>query len=459
VTTSRRAQRREEDPEAILSHNLEAERSVLGALMVRPDHLLEGAADLRPEHFFRAAHATIFETAQSLHARGVRFDLVTLKDALATAGKLEAVGGPAYLASLLDGVPSSTNVEYYARVVRDHHVRRGLVLLAQQALRLARESETGIGAVNEVEAGLSQLAVDAAVGLTELLEPAALVAAAASVIERVKQTGRPVTGISTGMIDLDEKLRGLHPGQLIVVAARPGEGKSTLGMNIARRGAREGTVLFESLEMDREECGMRLLTSEAHVNGHDLQTRPLADGAPEWQALASAQVSLDGARLLVDDFPHRSVAQIRSIARRVQASRRDLKLIVIDYLGLLTPDRRRSEGKRNEEVADMTRALKLLAKELRIPIVLLVQLNRKVDERNAARNHQTRRPRMADLAESGAIEKDADVIVFIYIPDKDEPEAELIVAKNRRGPKGIVRVAYFEEQYRFADRARDEEAA
>ncbi len=433
--------------ERTLPANLEAERSILGAILVHSEAYHDVSDVVVATDFYRDAHQRIFAAIAALIARQVTPDFVTLKEELARRGDLDEVGGPAYVASLADGVPRATNAVYYAAVVRDKASRRDLIIAANQILTDAysEEHETATEAMETAERAIFDVATRRNAGNT-LVEMPEMVQQARAMIERVHETGQSVTGVPTGLTDLDARTRGMHPGQLVVVAGRPGLGKSTLGFGIARHVAATDTVLGFSLEMSREELGLRLVTADAHVDGHRLQQGHIPTTA--WSALSDAMNVLHGAHLLIDDTPYRTVTQIRSISRRV-LMQRCLRLIVIDYLGLMAVERRRGEDKRTLELADMTRSLKLLAKELRLPILLLCQLNRD-PEKGLQR---ARRPRLSDLAESGAIERDADQVWFIHRPDEDLAEVEIIVAKNRSGPKAIAKVAYFEEQYRFANLA------
>lgn len=429
---------------ALLSRNLDAERSVLGSMLVTPSTM--GVIDLRPDEFYAAAHQAIYAELQKLHARGTMADFVTLTNALRVAEKLDDVGGPAYVAGLADGVPRASNVEHYATVVRDHAVRRRLVHAALEVIEAARGGETAEAALAVAEEAMSRIGADVA-GITQsTADTTALLAAAGNLIDRVQATGQAVTGLPTGLVDLDLRTRGMHPGRMVVVGARIGRGKSTLGLNIARHASTRGTVLFWSGEMDHEDLGIRLLVSEAHVDGHRLQSG-LALGPDTFSSLSVAMGQLSDARLVVDESGTRTVPQVRRLARRLQAVRKDLVLIVLDYIGLITPERH--EESRAMTLASISRSIKVMARDLRVPVVVLAQLNREVDKRSGKQS----RPTIADLGESSGMEKDADHVWLLH-QDKalyDEGQAEIVVAKNRGGPRGIVKVAYFPEQYRFAN--------
>lgn len=429
--------------ERTLPHNLEAERSVLGVLLVHGDRLGEVQDDLAPTDFYREAHRLIYTEMLRMAERNVRIDLVTLKDAMTSANTLNEAGGPAYLASLMDGVPRSTNIEHYANVVREKATLRALIFAGNRIMQdaYAAGNTPAIEVAGAAEKAILDVVQGRGNGSADVVDGAALSGLARSVVEKLFDHRLPVTGVPTGLRELDAETRGMHPGQLIVLASRPGEGKTTLMLDIARQ-ARVPT-LVSSLEMTREELGVRLLSAEAQIDSHRLQTAAL--GQKDFGKVTHGLECIAATPLFVDDGANRSVAQIRSLARRYHA-RHGIGLLCVDYLGLIQTDRRRD--KRHLELADVTRSLKLLAKELRIPVLLLCQLNR-----DSAKT--MRRPQLSDLAESGATEQDADQVWFIWHSSHPDERgvAEIIVAKNRSGPKTIVKVAHLEEQYRFADLA------
>lgn len=433
--------RRKSDIDAtLLPHNLDAERSVLGVLLLESTRIVEVSDLLSPADFYRSSHATIYAAIVRLAERNVRADFVTLKDALATSGELDDCGGPSYIASLADGFPRSTNLPYYAGIVRDRSLRRELILLARDAVAAAHDAETGADALEATMRAVSTVQVSRNEG--EAVPMSVVMADTMRLVERLHHERRAVNGVATGLTDLDVYTRGMQNGQLVVVAARPGHGKTTFAINAARHVARDATALFFSLEMSRDEMGIRLLMCDSQQNGHRVQQGMIPDTA--WASISNAFSHLSEARLLIDDTPHRTIQQIRMMCRRVAAQRGDLRLIVIDYLQLMSADRQTRAEKRNEELANITRGLKLLAKELRLPIMLVCQLNREVEHR------KTKEPQLSDLADTGATEKDADQVWF-PMPDDDDDTAQIMIAKNRGGPKGKVRVAYFESQYRFAN--------
>lgn len=433
-------------PETVESFNLEAEATVLGTLLVAGERLPDVSDELRGVHFYRAAHQSIYDCMLGLQHRGMRPDLVTVANDLRVAGNLDAVGGPAYLAGLTSGVPRSADIASASRIVRDHAVRRDLYAAAQRMMQAATSAASAEEAVAVSEQDLTSVAA-AFAGAGEMQNVNALVGGAVNKIGTVRTSGRAAMGHATGLEDLDARTRGLHPGQLVVIAGRPGWGKTTLALNVARHVSREATVLFFSLEMDGPELGHRLLVAEARQDGHKVLTGPVTDEM--WAALGVGEQLLVGSRLLVDDSPYRTVPQIRRITRRVQAQRRDLALVVVDYLQLMTPEKHMES--RVREVAALTRGLKLLAKELGIAIIILCQLSRAPEQRTGRQAW----PKLSDLRESGDIEQDADQVWFPYKDETaDDKPSYIVVAKNRNGPPGRVRVAYFANEYRFANLAR-----
>jgi replicative DNA helicase len=423
-------------------HNLEAEESVLGALLAEPDRWVEAAEMVQPEEFYRAAHQTIYRHMLRLGERGTRFDRVVLKDALATAGELENVVGAVDLAQVGEGVPRSVNLAYYAGIVRGHAVRRNLLAAAAEIVTAAREAETAEQAMEQAERVVYAVRdrrtagggfVSAAEGLQR----------AWSMIQRVVDTGIPEMGLSTGLPELDGCTRGLLPGRLIIVGARPGKGKSALAAHLGRTVARVGTVGYFSLEMSAEELWTRNLAAEARIDAHLLLLGRLRD--ERLVPLGPALERLQPLRLEIDEEPGRTLAQVRARLRRLKSAQ-GLALVVIDYLQLMLTEQRGRDANRALELGEITRGLKLLARELAVPLVLLAQLNRDIEKAGAKK----RPPQLSDLAETGAAEKDADQVWFVD-PDDNADVCTIHVAKNRTGPKGKIKVAYFDKEFRFAD--------
>ncbi len=436
--------------ERTLPHNLEAERAILGAILVDTAACDRATETLAPPDFYRDAHARIFEAMLALSAARSAIDLVTLKEALARAGALEEVGGPVYISSLVDGVPRSINVAHYARIVKEKATLRRLIFAANKILGDAYEAEENADTVlDAAEQAVFAVAEDRLrdgfVGMDRIVRENF------ATVEALFEQKRLITGAPSGFVDLDEKTRGFQPGDLVIIAARPSMGKTSLVLNIAQHVALHGTqpVGFFSLEMSKEALFLRLLTAIAQIDGHRLMTGHL--GAKDYGRLAQALEMISAMRLYIDDAAQ-TVLEMRAKARRLQAER-GLSLLVIDYVQLMT-HRGRYEN-RTLELGAISRALKGLAKELRVPVIVLSQLSR------APETRADHRPQLSDLRESGALEQDADVVVLIYRDDvyrrdADNPDvgiAELIVAKQRNGPTGTVRLAFIREQTRFANLA------
>jgi len=437
--------------ERTLPHNLEAERSVLGAILVHNDAFNLAAQVIDSQDFYRDAHRRIFDRMVALNERHDAIDFVTLKEELARAGELDEVGGPAYVASLADGVPRATNVEYYARIVKEKATLRNLIFAANKILTNAYEADQESDLIlDEAESSIFAVADDRLkAGFVPMRE---LVKESFPKIEQLFEQKRLITGVPTGFVDLDEMTRGLQGGDLIIVAARPSMGKTSLVLNMAQHVAiqPDHTVGFFSLEMSKESLFLRLLTSEAQIDSHRLMSGAI--GQKDYGRISHALETLSAMRLFIDDTANIGVLEMRAKARRLQSEHR-LSLLVVDYIQLMS-GRGRFEN-RTLELAAISRSLKGLAKELRVPIVVLSQLSRAPESRS---DH---RPQLSDLRESGALEQDADVVVLIYREDAynrdpnnpDAGTAELIVAKQRNGPTGIVRLAFLREQTRFANLA------
>jgi len=387
----------------------------------------------------------------ALNGRNQAIDFVTLKEELARSGQLDEVGGPTYIASLADGVPRATNVEYYAKIVKEKSTLRNLIYAANKILTNAYEAEQESDIVlDEAESAIFAVADDRLkAGFVAMRE---LVKESFPKIEQLFEQKRLITGVPTGFVDLDEMTRGLQGGDLVIIAARPSMGKTSLVLNIAQFVATqpEHTVGFFSLEMSKESLFLRLLTAEAQVDGHRLLSGAI--GGKDYGRISHALETLSSMKLYIDDTANVGVLEMRAKARRLQAEH-GLSLLIVDYIQLMS-GRGRFEN-RTLELASISRSMKGLAKELNIPIVVLSQLSRAPEARS---DH---RPQLSDLRESGALEQDADVVVLIYRDDvynkdpnsPDAGTAELILAKQRNGPTGVVRLAFLREQTRFANLA------
>jgi len=430
-----------------------AEQSVLGGMLLSKDAIADVVEILRSGDFYRPAHATIFEAVIDLFGRGEPADAITVAAALDQQQELSRVGGAPYLHTLLNSVPTAANAAYYARIVSERAILRRLVEAGTKIVQLGYGAAAGASREVDDVVDLAQQAIydvterrvseDFAV-LADLLQPTL------DEIEAVGANGGLMAGVPTGFSDLDRLLNGLHPGQLIVVAGRPGLGKSTAGMDFVRNAAirhNMASAIF-SLEMSKVEIVTRLLSAEARVPMHVLRSGQLSDD--DWTKLARRMGEISEAPIFVDDTPNMNLMEIRAKARRLK-QRHDLKLIVVDYLQLMTSPKRVES--RQQEVADLSRGLKLLAKEVECPVIAVSQLNRGPEQRT------DKRPQLSDLRESGSIEQDADVVILLHRDDyydKESPragEADFIVAKHRNGPTDTITVAAQLHMSRFVDMA------
>jgi len=437
-----------------LPNNLEAERSILGAILL-DNHALNAAIEkIRSEDFFLSQHRQIFERMIQLGEKQQAIDVVTLMEDLSRRGELEAAGGIAYLSQLADGLPRVTNVEHYARIVKEKAVLRSLIFSAsaiqEQALAAGDDADV---ILDRAESVIFQLAEDRVkVGLIGVKE---LVRDNYERLEKIFSEGRRITGLTTGYPGLDNETAGLQPSELIILAARPSMGKTALALNISENVAlrlREPVAVF-SLEMSKESLLLRLLASEARVDAHKFRTGHM--GREDWGKVTGALTNLADAPLWIDDSASSTVMEIGAKARRLKRDR-GLSLLVVDYLQLVVPTHTGRGSNRQEEVSSISRGLKGLAKELKVPVLVLSQLTR-------APERDDRKPQLSDLRESGAIEQDADVVLFINrpnfyktdLPEEDRAKAELIIAKQRNGPTGSMNFVFLARHTRFEEAAPD----
>lgn len=435
------------NPERTLPHNLDAERSVLGAILVTSGKAMDDVSDrLDGREFYRDAHRRIFKAMRALHEKSEPIDLVTLKNELARVGDLDECGGPAYISDLDNGVPRATNIRYYSDIVREKSSKREVIFLANKLLTAAYEDEDNPGAIVDMaERGLLQISEHAEPG--ELVSVDQMVQQVMPKLAELHERKRPITGLSTGIRKLDHLTRGLQPGTLNLLAARTSQGKSTLAGQLALHMSASVPVAFFSLEMTREELLMRMLATQARVDGHDLLCGQLGMVSQQDVGLAAAEIS--GRRLWVDESADITPMQVRSRVRRLKA-RHGLGLIVIDYLQLMEHPKPQENNERR--VAATSKSLRIMAKELGVPILALSQLSRAPEKR------QDQRPVLSDLRESGALEQDAHVVLLLYKPEPTQeagvrvtPPTELILAKQRNGPKGTVELRWLSEQYRYEE--------
>jgi replicative DNA helicase len=425
--------------------NREAERSVLGS-MIRDNGVINEIVQIvRADNFYTDAHQKIFQAIVTLNDQGHPVDLVILADLLKEQKQLEDIGGYAYLAELWDAAPTAANAEYYARIVRDKAIVRNLIHAGNEVLRDAYDQTQPADELLEAaERRILEIAQLGVTGQTFTLEQV-LHEAYQRIDSRQQRDSQTLSGLPTGYIDLDDKTAGLQNSELIIIAARPSVGKTSFGLNIARHVVIEekAPAFFVSLEQSRIELAERLLCCQARVDSHKLRKGHL--GSDDIDKLMEAGDILSRAKLFIDDTPGQGMLRIAANARRLKL-RHGIKLVMIDYLQLIDPDNRRDP--RQEQVANISRRLKFMARELQIPVVALAQVNRSSEDR------QDHRPRLADLRESGSIEADADTVMLLHRPELYEPGqhegiVEVIIGKQRNGPTGEITLTYLKQFMRF----------
>lgn len=437
--------------------NIEAEQSILGSILLDNQALNNVLEILSVKDFYNEAHRRIFAATIELSDRNEPCDLITLTNILKNNKQLDAVGGMAYLASLVDNVPSAANAAYYAKIVKEKAILRMLIGTATEILKNSYDTSAEIDQVlDKAEHAIFEISENK-------IRPAFfpikdIIKDSFKTIERLYERKALITGVPTGFEKIDDLTSGLQKSELIIIAGRPSMGKTAFALNIASHAAVEMglPVAIFSLEMAKEQLAMRMLASEAKVDSHRLRQGRL--GETDWPKLTIAAGRLSDAPIFIDDKPAIMVLEMKAKARRLKAES-GLELIVLDYLQLMRGGGNRDS--REQEISEISRSLKALAKELNVPVIALSQLNRKVEDRT------NRRPQMADLRESGAIEQDADLIAFIYRDElynksEDNPEkgmAEIIIGKQRNGPVGTVKLAFLEKYTSFENLARPEEAA
>jgi replicative DNA helicase len=433
--------------------NLEAERSVLGGILLTNEAIYDVQEGVKAEDFYREPHRKIYLAMQDLVMRNEPIDVITLGDELRKKGELEEVGGITYLSSLDSAVPATANLSRYAKIVRDKALARRLV---EAAHTIAREGYEQLGDVDDLLDSAEQKIFD----VTEKKASAAFTPLSVSVkrvfsnLEQLYERQTDITGVPTGFVHLDKMTAGFQRGDLIIVAGRPSMGKTSVVMNMAGHIAIEAKlpVAVFSLEMSADSLTTRLFASESRVEGQRLRTGKLLDS--DWPKLARAADRLFRAPMFIDDSAGLTAMDMRAKCRRLKAKHNELGLVVIDYLQLMKG--RAGIDNREQEISEISRGLKALARELDVPVIALSQLNRSLERR------EDKRPQLSDLRESGAIEQDADVICFIYRDEvynkesADKGIAEIIIGKQRNGPTGIVRVAFLKDYTRFENLADDQ---
>jgi replicative DNA helicase len=435
-----------------LPNNLDAERSVLGAILLDNNALNTAIESLRAEDFFLDQHRRVFTQMIALGEAQQAIDLITLTEELHRRGDLEASGGAPYLASLADGMPKVSNVEHYARIVKEKAMLRNLIHTTHNIQQRAFEGEDGADMIlDNAESSIFLLAEDRVkAGLIPVKD---IVRDNFERLEKIFKEGKSITGIPTGYVELDKLTSGLQPSELLILAARPSQGKTAMALNLAENIAIRGgqPVAFFSLEMSKESLLQRLVASVAQIDAHKFRTGHL--NRNDWAGMTEALGVISNAPLWVDDAGSISVLEIGAKARRLKRDK-GLSLLIVDYMQLITA--RGRFGNRQEEVASISRGLKGLAKELQIPVLVLSQLTR-------APERDERGPQLSDLRESGAIEQDADVVMFIYRPHffkagaspEEREETELRIAKQRNGPTDNVKFVFRSRLTRFEEAAPD----
>ncbi|MGQ4515009.1 replicative DNA helicase [Streptomyces sp. DW26H14] len=437
--------------ERVPPQDLDAEQSVLGGMLLSKDAIADVVEILKGNDFYRPAHETVYLAVLDLYAKGEPADPITVAAELVKRGEITRIGGASYLHTLVQSVPTAANASYYAEIVHERAVLRRLVEAGTKITQMGYAADGDVdeivnSAQAEIYAVTEQRTSEDYLPLGDIME------GALDEIEAIGSRSGEMTGVPTGFTDFDSLTNGLHPGQMIVIAARPAMGKSTLALDFARAASIKNnlpSVIF-SLEMGRNEIAMRLLSAEARVALHHMRSGTMTD--EDWTRLARRMPDVTQAPLYIDDSPNLSMMEIRAKCRRLK-QRNDLRLVVIDYLQLMQSGGSKRVESRQQEVSDMSRNLKLLAKELEIPVIALSQLNRGPEQRT------DKKPMVSDLRESGSIEQDADMVILLHREDayeKESPragEADLIVAKHRNGPTATITVAFQGHYSRFVDMA------
>ena len=432
-------------------HNLQAEESLLGAMLLSKDAIAAAVEVCGVDDFYKPAHAHIFEAITSLYIQGEPADPVTVADELRRAGLIEAIGGPATLISLQANTPATSNAGRYASIVEEHALLRRLIGVAGEIAEMGYDAPGDVAdAVDRAEGlvfGVAQRR------LTDTVKPIRdLLSESLDRLEALYGRGEAITGVPTGYLDLDQQLAGLQPSNLVIIGARPAAGKTSVALGMAAHAAMHAhePVLIFSLEMSHLEITQRLLCAEARVDATRMRNGRLHES--DWPKISHAIGRLGEAPIFIDDNPMVTVMDIRAKARRMKSREGGLGLIIIDYIQLMSG--RGNAENRQVEVSEISRALKILARELNVPVIALSQLSRNLEMR------ADKRPVLADLRESGSLEQDADVVMFIYRDEMYNPEspdrdtAELIVAKHRNGPTGTTHLAFLKQFTRFENMAK-----
>ncbi len=436
-------------------NSVEAEISVLGAMLQDSAAVLRAIERLKPEDFYQAPHREIYSAMLEMNGKGMQPDLITVREELARRGTLDGSGGIAYLARLVDEVPTTANVDAYITIVLEKSTLRHLIAACDGILRDCYSQQNPVAETLErAEKAIFDIAMKRTDGDT--LKPLKeVLVGTVSEIEELSRNPGEISGVPTGFLDLDSMLTGMHPGEFIVLGARPSMGKTSFAMNIAAHAClnRGMTVAVFTLEMPREQIAMRMLCSDARVDMQRVRKGTLTDA--DWGRLAKSLTPMANAPMFIDDTAGLTPTQLRSRCRRLMMDRK-LDLVVVDYLGLMQSDRRVES--RQLEVSDISRQMKAIALELKIPMLVCAQLSR------ANKDRTDKRPQLTDLRDSGSIEQDADVVMFLHREeyyDRETPDkniGEVIISKQRSGPLGTVKLAWLSEYTTFANLAREQDA-
>lgn len=424
---------------------LEAEQAVLGSMLTTKEAVSKSMQWLTADHFYKTSHERIFACMVDLFEKGEPVDAISVVNKLKKKKELESVGGAFYITGLAESVPTTANVEHYSKIVLEKHLLRTLIKVSHDVSKDAFEDSQDVDQIlDSAESAIFNISEKRLRGGFKHIDP--ILHHAFEELDKIASKPGSVTGVPSGLMDLDDMTSGFHPGELIIVAGRPGMGKTALALSMGRNAAileKTGVGMF-SLEMANHQLAMRLLCAEGRVDSHLVRTGKLPK--TQWKNLSIAVGSLAEAPIYLDDTPGMSVLEVRAKARRLKAEK-DVGLIIVDYLQLMTGPK--GSESRQQEISQISRSLKNLAKEIDLPVIGLSQLSRAVESRS------DRRPQLSDLRESGAIEQDADLVIFLYRPwvytqeDDDRGKAEIIVAKQRNGPTGIIEATFIDRFARF----------
>jgi len=439
--------KKESELEKIPPQNIEAEKALLGCMLIDEDARIKVFETVKKDFFYAPAHQQIFSSMVKLFERNERCDLITLTNQLKLDGKLEEIGGIEYLTEIAEFVPTAAHIDEYIKIVKDKYILRSLISNATQIISEASSEPDDVEELlDKAESLIFEISQHKIEKEAYLLKE--LIKENLEIIEDIQNRKGLITGLPTGYVDLDRYIGGLHPSEFIIIASRPGMGKTALATNIALNlaaGGEQIPILFFSLEMSKEQLVQRILCCEAKINSKKLREGILSDKEIAKLLLAAGQ--LEKAPIFIDDTPSLTVFELRARARRLKA-KEDIKLIIIDYLQLMKGTRRTEN--RQQEITEISASLKSLARELNVPVIAISQLSRATEQR------ENKKPHLSDLRESGSIEQDADLVLFLYREDyynKDDPDiqgiSEIIIAKQRNGPTGSVNLTFIKEFTRF----------